>query len=72
MRWPRRSRPTAPSHPGPRCGLTRPTATHRTPLYAPPAGLRNGQTWYTRQEIDTLPAAQAALQGRAVAWLADP
>ncbi|MDP2017074.1 murein transglycosylase A [Hydrogenophaga sp.] len=49
-----------------------PTATHRTPLYAPPAGLRSGQTWYSRQEIDTLPAAQAALQGRAVAWLADP
>ncbi len=49
-----------------------PTATHRTPLYAPPAGLRSGQPWYSRQEIDTLPAAQAALQGRAVAWLADP
>ncbi|MES2842277.1 MAG: MltA domain-containing protein [Pseudomonadota bacterium] len=49
-----------------------PTPTHRTPLFAPPAGLRNGQAWYSRQEIDTLPAAQAALQGRAVAWLADP
>ena len=49
-----------------------PTATHRTPLYSPPAGLRSGQPWYSRQEIDTLPAAQAALQGRAVAWLADP
>ena len=48
------------------------TATHRTPLYAPPAGLRAGQPWYSRQEIDTLPAAQAALQGRAIAWLADP
>lgn len=49
-----------------------PTATHRTPLHALPAGLRPGQPWYTRQEIDTLPAAQAALQGRAIAWLADP
>jgi membrane-bound lytic murein transglycosylase A len=49
-----------------------PTASHRTPLYAPPAGLRAGQPWYTRQEIETLPAAQAALQGRAIAWLADP
>ncbi|MDO9439203.1 murein transglycosylase A [Hydrogenophaga sp.] len=49
-----------------------PTATHRVPLYGPPAGLRSGQTWYSRQEIDTLPAAQAALQGRAIAWLADP
>jgi membrane-bound lytic murein transglycosylase A len=49
-----------------------PTATHRTPIYAPPAGLRTGQPWYSRQDIDTLPAAQAALQGRAIAWLADP
>ncbi len=49
-----------------------PTASHRTPLYAPPAGLRAGQAWYSRQEIDTLPAAQAALKGREVAWLADP
>lgn len=49
-----------------------PTATHRTPLYAPPAGLGSGQKWFSRQEIDTLPAAQAALQGRAIAWLADP
>jgi membrane-bound lytic murein transglycosylase A len=49
-----------------------PSATHRTPLYAPPAGLRAGQPWYTRQEIETLPAAQAALQGRVIAWLADP
>ncbi|MFN3492899.1 MAG: murein transglycosylase A [Hydrogenophaga sp.] len=49
-----------------------PTATHRTPLYAPPPGLRAGQSWYSRRDIDTLPAAQAALQGRAIAWLADP
>jgi len=48
------------------------TATHRTPLYAPPAGLRAGQPWYSRQDIDTLPAAQAALKGRTIAWLADP
>ncbi|WP_137922396.1 MltA domain-containing protein [Hydrogenophaga sp. 2FB] len=49
-----------------------PNATYRVPLFAPPTGLRAGQTWYSRQEIDTLPAAQAALQGRAIAWLADP
>jgi len=48
------------------------TATHRVPLYAPPAGLAAGQPWYTRQQIDTLPEAQAALQGRAIAWMADP
>ncbi len=49
-----------------------PSATYRVPLYGPPAGLRAGQPWYSRQEIDSLPAAQAALQGRALAWLADP
>ena len=49
-----------------------PTATYRVPLFAPPAGLRSGQAWYSRQDIDTLPAAQAALQGRAIAWLEDP
>ena len=49
-----------------------PTASHRTPLYAPPPGLRAGQPWYSRQDIDTLPAAQGALRGRAIAWLADP
>lgn len=48
-----------------------PSATYRVPLYAPPPGL-SGQRWYSRQEIDTLPAAQAALRGRALAWLADP
>ena len=48
------------------------TATHRVPLYAPPAGLVAGQPWYTRQQIDTLSEAQAALRGRAIAWMADP
>ncbi|MGE0098905.1 MAG: murein transglycosylase A [Hydrogenophaga sp.] len=48
------------------------TEQHRTPLYGPPPALPAGQPWYSRQEIDTLPAAQAALQGRALAWLADP
>ncbi len=48
------------------------SATHRVPLYAPPVGLRNGQAWYSRQEIDTLPTAQASLRGKAIAWMADP
>ena len=46
------------------------------PLYAPPEGLelvrRQGRAWYTRQEIDQLPAAREALRGREIAWLADP
>jgi len=49
-----------------------PTATFPVPLYAPPGGLANRKPWYTRQEMDTLPEAQAALKGRAVAFVADP
>lgn len=50
----------------------RPTATNTVPLYQTPAGLVARRPWYTRQEIDTLPQAQAALRGREIAWLADP
>jgi len=49
-----------------------PTATFTVPLYQPPPNLAQRKPWYTRQEIDTLPEAQAALQGRAIAYLADP
>ena len=42
------------------------------PLYSPPVGLAGRKPWYTRQEMDTLPEAQAALKGRTVAYLADP
>lgn len=41
------------------------------PLYRPPASF-DRKPWYTRQQIDTLPEAQAALQGRVIAWLRDP
>jgi membrane-bound lytic murein transglycosylase A len=30
------------------------------------------QPWFSRQEIDTLPAAQAQLAGREIVWLSDP
>ena len=49
-----------------------PTPAFAVPLYAPPQGLANRKPWYTRQEMDTLPEAQAALKGRAVAYVADP
>ena len=49
-----------------------PDASHRVPLYRPPADLGRRKPWYTRQEMDTLPEAQAALRGREIAWLADP
>lgn len=44
------------------------------PLYRTPAGWGSTarKPWYTRQQIETLPEAQAALQGRAIAWVADP
>lgn len=42
------------------------------PVYRPPAGLKPGQAWYSRQDIESLQAAQAALHGREIAWLADP
>ena len=49
-----------------------PAATHAVPLYRPPATLATRKPWYTRQEIDTLPEARAALRGREIAYLADP
>ncbi|WP_414986526.1 murein transglycosylase A [Acidovorax sp.] len=45
---------------------------YTVPLYRPPAGLGARRPWYTRQQIDTLPEAQAQLAGRAIAWLRDP
>lgn len=47
-----------------------PDERFKVPLHRPPANLK--RPWYTRQEMDTLPAAQAALRGREIAWLADP
>lgn len=49
-----------------------PTATHTVPLYRPPATLASRRPWYSRQEIDTLPEALAALRGREIGYLADP
>ena len=49
-----------------------PTARHTVPLYRPPANLAARKPWFSRQEIDTLPEARAALRGREIAYLADP
>jgi membrane-bound lytic murein transglycosylase A len=49
-----------------------PTATHQVPLYRPPADLASRRPWYSRQDIDTLPQARAALRGREIAYVADP
>jgi membrane-bound lytic murein transglycosylase A len=48
------------------------TATHTVPLYRPPANLSARKPWYSRQDIDTLPEARAALRGREIAWMTDP
>ena len=44
----------------------------QVPLFAPPAQLSAQKPWYTRQEIDTVPAARAALRGKELVYLADP
>jgi membrane-bound lytic murein transglycosylase A len=44
----------------------------QVPLYQPPLNLGQRKPWYTRQEMDTLPAAQQALRGREIVYLADP
>jgi membrane-bound lytic murein transglycosylase A len=50
----------------------KPTRTRRVPLYGPPADLGQRKPYWTRQDLDTLPAAQAALKGREIAWVDDP
>lgn len=49
-----------------------PSAGYNVPLYSPPANLGARKPWYSRQQIDTLPEAQTALQGRVIAWVSDP
>ncbi len=48
------------------------TATSNVPLFRPPASLASRRPWFSRQEIDTLPEARAALRGREIMYLADP
>ena len=53
-------------------GSRTPTAEFTVPLYQVPTTLGRRKPWFTRQEIETLPEAQAALQGRTIAYVADP
>lgn len=48
------------------------TPTLTVPLHGPPADLGQRKPWYSRREIEMLPAASAALRGREIAWVADP
>lgn len=49
-----------------------PDARHQVVLFRPPADLAQRRPWFTREQIDTHPAARAALRGREIAHLADP
>jgi membrane-bound lytic murein transglycosylase A len=42
------------------------------PLYGVPANLKTRTPWYSREEISKLPAAQAALKGKEIAYIASP
>ena len=42
------------------------------PLFDVPANLKSRSPWYSREEISKLPAAQAALKGKEIAYIADP
>lgn len=44
----------------------------RVPLLAPPADLASRRPYWTRQQLDTLPAAQQSTRGRELAYVADP
>lgn len=48
------------------------SAEFSVPLYLPPLGLAARQAWFTRQEMETLPEARAALRGREIVYLSDP
>ena len=48
------------------------SGAYRSALYSPPPDLATRRPYWTRRELDTLPAAQAALRGREIAWVADP
>ena len=42
------------------------------PLYGVPANLKSRSPWFSREEIAKLPAAQAALKGKEIAYIASP
>ena len=43
----------------------------RVALYGPPADLASRSPYWTRQQLETVPAAQKSLQGREIAWVRD-
>jgi membrane-bound lytic murein transglycosylase A len=49
-----------------------PGGAYRVPLYAPPTDLATRRPYWTRDQLQTLPQAQASLRGYEIAYLADP
>ncbi len=49
-----------------------PAGAYRVALHAPPADLATRSPYWTRRQLDTLPAARTALRGREIAYVADP
>jgi len=49
-----------------------PDARFRVALYAAPSDLATRRPYWTRQQLESVPAAQAALRGREIAYVADP
>lgn len=49
-----------------------PRGAFRIPLHAPPADLGQRSPYWTREQLASVPAAQAALRGREIAYVADP
>jgi membrane-bound lytic murein transglycosylase A len=49
-----------------------PSAAFGVPLYRVPANFSQRKPWYSRQEMDSLPEARAALRGNELLYLADP
>lgn len=48
------------------------SARFRIPLHGLPADLATRKPFWTRQQLDTLPAAMETLRGREIAWVEDP
>lgn len=49
-----------------------PRGAFRVPLHAPPADLQQRRPYWTRAQLEMLPAAKEALKGREIAYVADP
>ena len=49
-----------------------PGGPYRVALHAPPADLATRRPYWTREQLQTLPQAQASLRGREIAYVASP